>query len=127
VVVVLLVVTGGETYAAGAVVEYSVVVVVGGTSSAQAPTNPTDIAIAAAKATFFRSFMFGLPPLGTFFGNRETQVQRQKLNVKVRQLGTCKLGAANIGSVAISSHLGTPRGFRHHAKLLGFSYRCLCM
>ena len=62
---VLLVVTGG------AVVEDSVVVVVGGTAEAQAPTKPTDTATAAARATFFRSFILGLPPLGTFFGNRE--------------------------------------------------------
>jgi hypothetical protein len=82
VVVVLLVVTGGETYTAGAVVEYSVVVVVGGTSSAQAPTNPTDTAIAAAKATFFRSFMLGLPPLGTFFGNREPKFNRKNSTPK---------------------------------------------
>jgi hypothetical protein len=53
-------------------VEYSVVVVVvAGTSSAQAPRRPTDIATAAAKATFFRSFILGLPRLGALFGSRE--------------------------------------------------------
>jgi len=71
-----LVVTGGATYTAGVVVEYSVVVVVGGTPSAQAPMNPTDTAIAAAKATFFRNFMLGLPPQ-VFFRNRKPKLQRQ--------------------------------------------------
>ena len=55
--------------------EYSVVVVVvAGTSSAQAPRKPTDIATAAAKATFFRSFILGLPRLGTLFGSRRPRV-----------------------------------------------------
>jgi hypothetical protein len=40
----------------GAVVEVSVVLVVGGTSEAQAP-KPTDSAMTAARATFFRNFM----------------------------------------------------------------------
>jgi hypothetical protein len=47
-------------------VEDSVVVVVGGTAEAQAPTKPTDTATAAARAIFFRSFIFGLSPFGTF-------------------------------------------------------------
>jgi len=36
---------------------------------------PPDTATAAARATFFRSFILGLPPLGTLFGNREPLIR----------------------------------------------------
>ena len=60
--------------------EDSVVVVVGGTAEAQAPTKPTNTATAAARATFFRSFILGLPQLGTLFGNREPLIRDFNFN-----------------------------------------------
>src|ERR1019366_10028215 len=56
------------------------VVVVGGTAEAQAPTKPTNTATAAARATFFRSFILGLPQLGTLFGNREPLIRDFNFN-----------------------------------------------
>lgn len=97
-VVVLLVVTGGgATYTAGAVVEYSVVVVVGGTSSAQAPIKTTDTATAAAKATFFRSFIVGLPPLGTSVRQQGSHRAEGTQKPAARGLDRCVFGIGLAG------------------------------
>jgi len=112
VVVVLLVLTGGATYTVGAVVEYSVVVVVGGTSSAQAPTNPIDIATAAAKATFFRSFMLGLPALSIFSATGSPKFKgrnsRQSSSTRHGQ-ASCRKHAV-LAENALSTKFGTGGG-----------------